>query len=141
MTAGYARLCLPYVGAVCLRRATVALDDFTGAALVDSVTLALARRLSVVDDGNPDPNALIPQRVEIDLADGRTVTRTVNSVLGSPERPLSPQAARAKFDACWRSAPEFPFDQAAALWDTVSALEALDDVRLLAALIAPPRAA
>ena len=29
MTAGYARLCLQYVGAVCLRRGNIGLDDFT----------------------------------------------------------------------------------------------------------------
>jgi aconitate decarboxylase len=48
MTAGYARLSLQYVGAVCLRRGTVGLEDFTAAALADPVTLALARRLTVV---------------------------------------------------------------------------------------------
>ena len=73
MTAGYARLCLPYVGAVCVRRGTVGLDDFTAAALEDTDTLRMARRLTVIEDDNPDPNALLPQRVEIDLAEGRTV--------------------------------------------------------------------
>jgi aconitate decarboxylase len=128
MTAGYARLCLQYVGAVCLRSGTVGLEDFSAAALADSSTLALARRLTVVDDNNPDPNALAPQRVEIDLVDGRTVACSVTSVLGSPERPLTPEAARAKFSTCWRSIPGLPPEQAPALWDAVAALEALDDV-------------
>src|SRR6516225_7135377 len=35
MTPGYARLCLQYVGAVCLRRGTVGLNDFTAEALGD----------------------------------------------------------------------------------------------------------
>ncbi|HEX3413150.1 MAG TPA: MmgE/PrpD family protein, partial [Stellaceae bacterium] len=56
MTAGYARLCLQYVGAVCLRRGNVGLGDFTAAALADPDTLRLARRLTVIEDGNPDPN-------------------------------------------------------------------------------------
>ncbi|HYU11027.1 MAG TPA: MmgE/PrpD family protein, partial [Stellaceae bacterium] len=73
MAVAYARLCLPYVAAVCLRRGTVGLDDFTPEALADPETLALARRLSVIADGNPDPNALHPVRVELDLADGNTV--------------------------------------------------------------------
>jgi 2-methylcitrate dehydratase PrpD len=60
MPPGYARLCLQYVGAVCLRRGTVSLDDFTAAALADPQTLALARRLNVIEDNNPDPNAMIP---------------------------------------------------------------------------------
>jgi hypothetical protein len=66
----YARLSLPYVGAVVLRRGELRLEDFTLAVLVDRATLALAQRIAVVDDGNPDPNALAPQRVEIDLKAG-----------------------------------------------------------------------
>jgi hypothetical protein len=73
MTPNYARLCLQYVGAVCLRRGTRGLDDFTAEALGDPQTLAVAHRLQVVEEDNPDPNALLPQRVEIDLAGGRTV--------------------------------------------------------------------
>ena len=61
MTPNYARLCLPYAGAVCLRRGTVGLQDFTAEALTDPQTLALANRLQVIEDGNPDPNALLPQ--------------------------------------------------------------------------------
>src|SRR5205823_4171605 len=55
MPVAYARLCLAYAGAVCLRRGTVGLDDFTPAALADPATLALAGRLSVIEDGNPNP--------------------------------------------------------------------------------------
>ena len=54
MTVAYARLCLCHVGAVCLRNGTVGLDDFTAAALDDPDTLALAGRLSVIRDDNPD---------------------------------------------------------------------------------------
>jgi 2-methylcitrate dehydratase PrpD len=50
MTPNYARLCLQYVGAVCLRRGTLGLDDFTAEALGDPQTLALAHRLQVVVD-------------------------------------------------------------------------------------------
>jgi aconitate decarboxylase len=127
MAIAYARLCLPYCGAVCLKRGTVGLDDFTPAALVDPETLALASRLAVTLDGNPDPNALRPVRVELDLADGSTIACDVADVLGSPARPLSPAAARAKFDAC--GAP-------AALWDAAIALETLDDVATLGRLAA-----
>jgi aconitate decarboxylase len=140
MAPGYARLCLQYVGAVCLRRGNVGLDDFTAAALADPVTLALAHRLSVVDNGCLDPNALTPQRIEIDLADGRTVAWELTAVLGSPKRPLSAKAAKAKFDACWRSVPELPSDRGTILWDALTALEGLDDVRILAALVAPHKA-
>jgi 2-methylcitrate dehydratase PrpD len=118
MNVGHARLCLPYVGAVCLRRGTVSLDDFTPAALTNPETLALAGRLSVIEDGNPDPNAMSPVRVELDIVDGRTIACDVAQVLGSPARPLSLAAARAKFDACGAPAP---------LWDAAMALETLTD--------------
>jgi 2-methylcitrate dehydratase PrpD len=139
MTPNYARLCLQYVGAVCLRRGTLGLNDFTVEALGDPQTLALAHRLQVVEDANPDPNALLPQRVEIDLAGGRTVTRSVDAVLGSPVRPLAADAMREKFDMCWRAVPGLPLDQDAALWNGISALENLEDVRVLAALASPTR--
>jgi aconitate decarboxylase len=118
MAVAYARLCLPYCGAVCLKRGTVGLDDFMPEALADPEMLALARRLTVIADGNPDPNALHPVRVELDLAGGSTVACDVADVLGSPARPLSPEAARAKFDAC--GAP-------AALWEAAMALDTATD--------------
>ncbi|MGC1888573.1 MAG: hypothetical protein WA709_21200, partial [Stellaceae bacterium] len=55
-------------------------------------------------------------------------------VLGSPERPLSPEAVRAKFRNCWQSVHDILPEQGTALWDAVFALEALDDVRPLAGL-------
>ena len=118
MPVAYARLCLPYVGAVCLRHGTVGLSDFTPEALRDPDTLALARRLSVIANDNPDPNALHPMRVELDLDNCRTVASDVTEVLGSPSRPLPRDAARAKFAAC--GAP-------AALWGAVMALEYTPD--------------
>ena len=122
---------------MCLRRGTVGLEDFSAAALSDPQTLGLARRLTVLADANPDPNALAPQRVEIDLAEGRTVACAVTAVLGSPGHPLSPEAARAKFDACWRAVPHFPPQRAMALWDAIDRLEGLEDVRVLGTMAAP----
>jgi aconitate decarboxylase len=130
MTVAYARLCLPYVGAVCLRRGAVGLDDFTPEALADPDTLALARRLSVIADTNPDPNALHPVRVELDLADGNTVACDISAVLGSPRRPLSAEATRAKFEACCHSLP----DRGAALWKAAMALDGTADSAALARL-------
>ena len=118
MSVAYARLCLCYVGAVCLRTGTIGLGDFTPQALSEPDTLALARRLSVIANANPDPNAMHPIRVELDLADGSTVACEVTDVLGSPARPLSPEAARAKFATC--GAP-------AQLWDAAMAFDSAAD--------------
>src|SRR6516162_2042065 len=139
MTPGYARLCLQYVGAVCLHRGTVSLNDFTAEALGDPQTLSLADRLQIIEDGNPDPNALLPQRVEVDLADGRTLARSLEAVLGSPARPLAADAMRAKFETCWLAAPALSLDRGAALWNAVAALDTLEDVRVFAALASTPR--
>lgn len=126
MTPAYARLCLSYVGAVCLRRGAVGLDDFTPSALADLDTLSLARRLTVVADANPDPNALLPQQVELDLADGRRLACDVAEVLGSPSRPLPVEDARAKFAACGGEA---------ALWEAAMQLDASADAGLLVRLL------
>jgi 2-methylcitrate dehydratase PrpD len=107
MTVAYARLCLPYVGALCLRHGTVGLGDFSPDALGDPKTLALARGLSVIADDNPNPNALHPVRVELDLVDGSSV-RDVTDVLTARRAAL---ASRRQIDACcgrWRiTAPRY----------------------------------
>jgi 2-methylcitrate dehydratase PrpD len=128
MTGAYAQLCLSYCGAATLRRGTVGLGDFNADALADPETLAVADRFAVIVDANPDPNALHPIRVELDLADGRTIACDVTEVIGSPARPLSPEAVRAKFAQCGASD---------ALWDAVMSLETLDDAAKLAHLTAP----
>ncbi len=132
MSVAHARLCLAYCGAAILRRGTLGLDDFSSMALADPDTLALAGLLQVVADGNPDPNALHPVRVELDLADARTIACDVAEVLGSPANPLRPEAARAKFAACTADLP-----QAAALWDRIMSLDELDNAAALARLAAP----
>jgi aconitate decarboxylase len=125
MSVAHARLCLVYCGAVCLRRGTVGLGDFTPKALADPDTLDLAGRLTVIADNNPNPNAMSPIRVELDMADGRTRACDVTDVLGSPARPLSAEAARAKFAACGAHAT---------LWDAVMACDEETDASTLARL-------
>jgi aconitate decarboxylase len=134
MTVAYARLCLQFVGATCLRFGTVGLEHFTPARLRDPDTLVLARRLSVESDGNPDPNALGPQRAEVRLASGRMREAAVEHVLGSPERPLTDAQARAKFDACFHAIGAA--DRAPALWEVAGRLEVLADAGELARLAA-----
>jgi 2-methylcitrate dehydratase PrpD len=127
MSVAHARLCLSYCGAVTLRRGTLGLDDFSAAAFADPETQALAGRLDVVADDNPDPNAMTPVRVELVLTDGRTIACDVAEVLGSPARPLSPATARDKFSACGASNR---------LWDAVVSLNLLENVAELPPLTA-----
>jgi 2-methylcitrate dehydratase PrpD len=100
MEPGYARLCLPYLAAVTLRRGTVGLGDFTRAALDDPLTLALAARIRVVADDNPDQAAFVPARAEARLTDGSLLTHAVAAQFGSPEWPLSVAERQDKARAC-----------------------------------------
>jgi len=100
MPANYARLCMQYVGAVALAHGTVGLFDFDTETLNSERILALANRIEVIDDGSPDPNALLPQRVEITLGSGDVLTTDLPQVVGSPEKPLSHDQNLAKIRHC-----------------------------------------
>lgn len=100
MEPGYARLCLPYLAAVTLLRGTVSLDDFQRDRLDDPAILALAARISVIADGNPDQAAFVPARAVATLADGRQLTQAVDAQFGSPEWPLSEAEHDAKAQGC-----------------------------------------
>lgn len=136
MTPAYARLCLAYAAAVALMRGRVWLDDFTAERIADRAVQALAERIVVVDDGNPDPNAMAPQRVEIDLNDGRQLPIDLPAVLGSPAAPLGRKRHLAKFRACWAHAHPNRAADGEALIALVDRLETLGDLRPLLAPLA-----
>lgn len=89
MEPGYARLCMQYLAAVTLLRGKVTLADFGREALDDAQVLALARRIAVIPDGNPDLAAFVPARAIARTLDGRELVQAVSAQLGSPEWPLS----------------------------------------------------
>jgi aconitate decarboxylase len=132
----YARLCLAHVGAIALLRGTVTFDDFAPGRLDAADVDALAPRIRVEIDGNPDPNALNPQRVEITLADGTVHAVDVTAVIGSPANPLTPEQHLDKFRRCWHHA-----GLAAAagerLIELVDGLEALPSTDALRDLLIP----
>ena len=76
----------------------VAVSDFDRAQLSSSARLALASRIRVVRDANPSLNALAPQRVEVQLRDGRIEELPLPAVLGAPGRPLTRERHLAKFE-------------------------------------------
>ena len=97
MDVNYARLCCRYVAACALLRGRVGPEDFRPDAMRNPDTLALARRVDLVVDGNPDPNALVPVTVEIALRDGRSETERVEVMYGHPARPMTRAAQLDKF--------------------------------------------
>lgn len=132
MAPPYARLCLPYVAATALLTGTVGVEDFEPAALADPERLALAARIRVVPDGNPSLNALSPQRVQVELADGTTHELALPAVLGHPERPLTREQHLEKFRRAARSGSRpLPDERIERLIDRIDALESLGDVRSL----------
>jgi aconitate decarboxylase len=135
--ASYARLCVAYVVAKVLRHGTIDIAHFADAARADASTLALATRVRVVDDGNPDPNALAPQTVSVGLIGGTTLTWRCETMLAHPLRPLSRAQYLAKFRRCLEfSATALRGDAAARLTEQIDALELVEDVRALAGLAA-----
>jgi 2-methylcitrate dehydratase PrpD len=138
MSVSYARLCFQYVGAVALRYGTVDAADFRPERLNDSVLHALAHRIEVAVDDNPDPNALVPQSVQVRLRSGARLESRVEHMLGSPTNPLTPTQREEKVRRAWsqaaRALPVGSVDQAV---EMASRLESLADVRKLFRLAVP----
>jgi 2-methylcitrate dehydratase PrpD len=126
----YARLCMAFAGAIALERGTVTLTDFSPERLRDPALHALAARVRMQIDGNPDPNALNPQRVEIVLTDGTRHAVDLPAVIGSPANPLSRDRHLAKFRACWRFAglPAETGERLIALVDALETVKSTGDL-------------
>jgi aconitate decarboxylase len=128
----YARLCLAFVAATALRKGGVDILDFRDDALNDAATLAIAGRVRLEDDGNPDPNALAPQSVSVRLTKGKSLDWRCDTMLASPRRPLSRLGQLKKFHRCMEfSAESLSNSSAAALISSIEHLEDLVDVRVL----------
>lgn len=125
MAPGYARLCLPWLAAVTLRRGSVGLADFQSDSLSDPATLALASRIGVVADGNPDPAAFVPAKATARLSGGGTATIPVTALLGAPQHPLTPRQHRDKARACLDFAGLGACDEA--LFHAIEALDSAVD--------------
>ena len=136
----YARLCMAFIGAKALLHGNVSIAHCRGDELTDAATHEVARLISTEVDGNPDPNALAPQRVEIALKTGATLHWDCDVMLGNPAQPLSRAMHLAKFSRCLEFARDAePSWDGSALIELVERLEQLADVRKLCALLAPPR--
>ncbi|MCS6987193.1 MAG: MmgE/PrpD family protein [Sphingomonadaceae bacterium] len=97
MTPAWARLCLPFLVALMLADGQIDPRRFHAAAFTDPALKALGERVRLVNDGNPDPNALRPQRIVVHFRDAPPEEVILPGVLGSPEAPLSAEQRRAKW--------------------------------------------
>jgi 2-methylcitrate dehydratase PrpD len=98
MEPNYARLCASFVAARALLRGRVDLADFEPAALADDASLELASRITIAQDDNPDPNALVPITVTIELSDGSELQRQLHVIYGNPANPMQRTAYLEKFN-------------------------------------------
>jgi aconitate decarboxylase len=138
MAANYARLCGAYVCACALLQGELGIDDFSDERRRDPARLALGRRIKVVVDGNPNPNALTPITVRIRLKDGRELSRTIDTVYGNPARPMSREAHVHKFRRNFASALNpLPVENADRLIEMLDRLEELQDVRRVGEFLLP----
>ena len=131
----YARLCIPYVGAVTLIDGSCQPEAFAADRLKDPAIHAVASRITVRQDDNPDVNALWPQRFDLSLRDGRRWQRVIETPIGHPDNPLSTERHLAKFRRCW-TLSGMPATQGEQVIGMVDALESVDDVARLARLLA-----
>ncbi len=96
MTPAWARLCLPFLAGLMLRDGRIDPRCFTPTQFGDAALLAFAGQVTLVDDGNADPNALFPQAISLTFGDGRRERFAIPATLGSPEAPLTPAQTAAK---------------------------------------------
>lgn len=133
MSAEYARLCLPFVAPQMIEHGIVDPRRFTPEVFASAEAQAHAARVQVVLDGNPDPNAMAPQTIELKLTDGRVFRREIATPLGSPGNALSRDEQLRKAQFCFELAG---LDRSAeALFDAVSRLEAAEDAASLFQLV------
>ncbi len=132
MDVNYARLCCRYAAARALLGGRVGSGDFLPDAMTDPASLALARRVDVVIDANPDPNALVPVTVELALRDGREGSHRVEVMYGHPARPMARADWLEKFRRnCGQAANPVPAEAVERLVAAVARLESLPDVAAL----------
>jgi 2-methylcitrate dehydratase PrpD len=96
MSPAYARLCLPFLGALMLRDRVIDPRQFTPATFADPLIAELAGRIHVETDDSADANALSPQRLIVETGGGGRDDILVPHTLGSPQAPMSQEQTAAK---------------------------------------------
>ena len=130
MDVNYARLCLPYAGAVALQCGCVRIEHFTEQALRNPTRLSLAQRFRATRSKTPDPAAFVPQTLTARLRDGTRKSVRIDALLGSPRRPLDADQREAKARACI-AAVYSDADRGSRLIDAVGKLPNMPDAAAL----------
>ena len=132
MEINYARLNGQYAASVMLSRGFIGIDDFTIEAVRAPDRVALAHKVAISVNDNPDPNALSPVTVDIHMADGTVYSKTIDTVYGNPAKPMTRDAHLTKFRLNWASAACGLKDvDAEVMINRVDTLETVPDIREL----------
>ena len=132
MAVNYARLCGAFVAARALLGHALHAEDFDEAARQDPATLTLGRRVRIVADDNPDPNALSPVVIDIKMRDGATYSQSISTVYGHPDNPMSRDNYIDKFERNWGASlvalPQTDCPRAVAALETLETCADVADV-------------
>lgn len=101
MTASYARLCLRFIVPLMLIDGDIDPRRFTEMVYNDSEIVRLSEKVNILDDGNPDKNALGPQSMSVTLNDGEVLELSCSDPLGSPKNPLDELQRNSKVEKCF----------------------------------------
>ena len=96
-----AQFSIPYTVAVALKKGKVFVDDFISDAIKkDSSVLALAKRIKVLIDPKIPANDISCSNLTIRMLNGETFSFKVDTLKGSPLRPMSFDECVVKFKHC-----------------------------------------
>lgn len=123
----YARLCMPYVLAKIMQHQQLVPNHYLDHARSDPQTYALAQKVRMVVDQNPDPNAFTPVNICVTMADGTKHETTIDHMLASPQRPLTAAQCKEKFLRCCALAVKAP-DSPDQWFDALMAIDLASDV-------------
>jgi 2-methylcitrate dehydratase PrpD len=101
MTPSYGRLCLRFVAPLMLLEGDIDPRRYCAEVFCDKAIVDLGKKIFLHHDGNPDNNALGPQRMEVVLKDGRLLIANCENPLGSPGNPLSKTQREDKVRRCF----------------------------------------
>jgi 2-methylcitrate dehydratase PrpD len=131
-----AQFSLPYAAACTLVHGRFGLAQIGDAALRDPRSLALAQKVGYEVGAHftdPQTSSRCPAELVVKTTDGRALTRAVDKLVGTPDRPMTHDEIDAKFMAnatCVMSGT-----RAAEVRDRVLALDRIATVRELAAVL------
>ena len=133
MTASYARLCLQFIVPLMLIDGDIDPRRFTREVYTDPEIVALSSKIKILDDNNPDQNALGPQSMLITFDNGESVELHCADPLGSPNNPLDKAQRENKVRRCFELG--LPDKDPQAFIDQCQSLELLNDCRKLIDLV------